>query len=238
MDSRSNKNLKGVDLSNWQGNVDFNKIEDSGYDVVILKATEGTSYIDVTLEMNYSKALKTNLKIGMYHFMSEKANPKDQARYFWNVIKNKKIHVYPVLDIEADTLNRGAKAVTDRCLEFLDEFKKISGYDCIIYTYTNFANTKLDTRLSKYKSWIAHYGVSTPGENRIWSNWVGFQYTDKEKVPGVISPCDANEFKIEVLIDYRTPSKPVVKPTPAVKPIPVVKPATKKLWVTKLLQQI
>ncbi|WP_297635875.1 GH25 family lysozyme [uncultured Clostridium sp.] len=226
MDSRSNKNLKGVDLSNWQGNIDFNKIENSGYDVVILKASEGTGFIDPSLEMNYGKAIKTNLKIGMYHFMSEKSDPKDQAKFFWSIIKNKKIHVYPILDIETDTLNRGARAVTDRCLDFLDEFKRLSGYNCVVYTYTSFANTKLDSRLKKYMSWIAHYGVTIPGTNRIWDNWVGFQYTDKEKVSGVISPCDANEFKLKILIDYRTPSKPVVNPTPT----PVVKPVTKKLW--------
>lgn len=230
MDSRNSKNLKGVDLSNWQGNVDFNKIDNNGYDVVILKASEGTGFIDPSLEMNYGKALKTNLKIGMYHFMSEKSAPKDQARFFWGIIRNKKFHVYPILDIEADTMGRGAKAVTDRCLEFLDEFKKLSGYDCIVYTYTSFANTKLDSRLKKYNVWIAHYGVSTPGTNRIWDNWVGFQYTDREKVPGVISPCDANEFKIEILIDYRTPVKPDDKPV--VKPVvkPIVKPVVKKLW--------
>lgn len=226
MDSRNSKNLKGVDLSNWQGNIDFEKIENSGYDVVILKASEGTGFIDPSLEVNYGKAIKTNLKIGMYHFMSEKSDPKDQAKFFWNIIKNKKIHVYPILDIETDTLNRGAKAVTDRCLDFLDEFKRLSGYSCVVYTYTSFANTKLDSRLKKYMSWIAHYGVTTPGTNRVWDNWAGFQYTDKEKVSGVISPCDANEFKLEILIDYRTPSKPVVKP----RPTPVVKPVTKKLW--------
>ncbi|MGL5649099.1 MAG: GH25 family lysozyme [Clostridium sp.] len=221
MERRDNKNLKGVDISKWQGNVDFYKIEQGGYDVVILKATEGTGFIDGYFETNYEKAKKTSLKIGAYHFLSEKSDPIDQARAFWATIKNKKLHVYPILDVEIDTMGRGPKGVTDRCLEFLNEFKNLSGYECIIYTYTSFANSKLDKRLSKYNLWIAHYGVSTPGRNNIWDTWVGFQYTDKEKVPGITSPCDANEFKLEILLDTRVDKNPVspVKP-PVTKPVP------------------
>ncbi|MGL4874934.1 MAG: GH25 family lysozyme [Clostridium sp.] len=220
MESRNNKNLKGVDISKWQGNVDFAKIEKAGYDVVILKATEGTGFIDGSFEVNYEKAKKTNLKIGVYHFLSEKSSPKEQANSFYNAIKNKKIDVYPILDVEADTVGRGPKGVTDRCLEFLNEFKNLSRYECIIYTYTSFANSKLDKRLSRYNLWIAHYGVNAPGKNDIWNDWVGFQYTDKEKVPGIASPCDANEFKLEILLDTRVDKNPVspVKP-PVTKPI-------------------
>ncbi|MGL4874127.1 MAG: GH25 family lysozyme [Clostridium sp.] len=221
MDSRSGKNLKGIDVSKWQGDVDFKKVEAFGVDVVILKGTEGTGFVDGMFEANFKEASKTGLKIGIYHFMSENSDPVDQARFFYSKIKDKKFHVYPVLDIESDTKGRGATEVTNRCLAFLNEFKKLSKLDCIVYTYTSFANTKLDKRLSVYKCWIAHYGVQTPGDNRVWDNWVGFQYTDKAKVDGVISPCDGNEFKTAVLIDSRSEA---VKPVSPSKPVSPQKP--------------
>ncbi|MDQ0148243.1 GH25 family lysozyme [Eubacterium multiforme] len=201
MKSRNKRNIKGVDISNWQKNIDFSKVKKDGIEVVIIKATEGIDFVDKRLEEHYNGARNENISIGFYHFMSDKTDPKEQARDFWNSIKNKKFQVIPVLDIEKENGGRSAKEVTNRCIEFLNEFKNLSGYECIIYTYTNFAKTKLDYRLNKYKLWIAHYGVNIPGENGIWKEWVGFQYTDKGKVSGIEGFCDMNEFTNKIFIN-------------------------------------
>lgn len=201
MKSKNKGNIKGIDISNWQKNVDFSKVKKDGIEVVIIKATEGIDFVDKRLEEHYNGAKNKNINIGFYHFMSDKTDPKEQARDFWNSIKNKKFQVIPVLDIEKENGGRSAKEVTNRCIEFLNEFKNLSGYECIIYTYTNFAKTKLDYRLNKYKLWIAHYGVNAPGDNGIWKDWVGFQYTDKGKVSGVEGLCDMNEFTKNIFIN-------------------------------------
>ncbi len=186
---------KGVDISMFQEGTDFSELKRNGFNTVIIKATEGVNYIDPLFEQHYNGALSNNMLIGFYHFMSDKTSPNEQAQDFWNAIKGKKFQVIPVLDIEKETQGRNATQVTDRCLEFLNEFKILSGYDCVVYTYTNFANTMLDSRLSKYKLWIAEYGVSKPSSNRIWGNsWVGFQYSENATIGGLKSKGDADVF--------------------------------------------
>lgn len=198
MQSRGSGNIRGIDISSWQNGIDYRKVKQYK-NIVIIKATEGVDYIDKMLESHYKGAKAAGLKIGFYHFFSDKTNPTQQARDFWNAIKGKQFEVLPVLDVESST--RSKTDVTNRCLEFLQEMKKLTGYDCIVYTYTSFVKEKLDSRLGKYLLWIAHYGVNTPGSNGIWNSWVGFQYTDKENVPGVPDPCDADEFTEGIFIN-------------------------------------
>ena len=200
MKGRDKNNTKGIDVSAWQSNINFARVKKEGVKVVIIKATEGVNFVDKRLNEHYLGASKEGLKIGFYHFMSDKTSPKEQARDLWSAIKDKKFHIIPVLDIERETMGRGKTEVTNRCLEFLKEFKALSGYDCIVYTYTFFAKSKLDSRLKSYPLWIAHYGVNTPGNNGIWKDWVGFQYTDKGKIKGITGYCDLNEFTEEIFI--------------------------------------
>ncbi len=87
------------------------------------------------------------------------------------------------------------------CIEFLEEVKRLTGKEVAVYTYTSFANNNLDSRLSSYPVWIAHYGVNTLGANNIWNEWVGFQYSENGSVAGVSGGCDMNEFTNGIFID-------------------------------------
>ena len=79
--------MKGIDISNHNGNIDFLKVKKEGIEVVIIKATEGVNWIDPNLEVYYNSALKAGLAIGFYHFMSEKTSPSKQAEDFFSAIK-------------------------------------------------------------------------------------------------------------------------------------------------------
>lgn len=215
MQSRSNNNLKGIDISMWKENIDFNKVKNAGYSMVIIKATEGVEYVDPQMINHYNLAKAAGLKIGFYHFMSDKTDPVQQAKDFWNQIKDKKIDIIPVLDIERERNGRSKSQVTDRCIQFLNEFKSLSGYDCVIYSYTSFVNEYLDNRLRNYKLWIAEYGINDgnkqqPTNNNVWSDWVGFQFTDKGRLNGVSGDTDLNEFTESILVSGE--SKPDPKP--------------------------
>ena len=139
--------MKGIDISTHNGSIDFNAVKNSGVEVVIIKATEGVDFVDNRLQEHYVKASSTGLHIGFYHFMSEKTNPVQQANDFWDAIKDKKFDVIPCLDIEVNNYGRSAAEITDRCLQFLNQFKLISGYDCMIYTGGYFGRDNLDSRI-------------------------------------------------------------------------------------------
>lgn len=188
--------MKGIDISNNNKNVDFDRVKAVGIEVVIMKATEGVDYKDTKVEEYYSNA-KGKFNIGFYHFMSERTSPSQQAIDFYNVIKDKEFNVLPCLDIENNKLGRSASQITDRCIEFLNKFKELSGYDCMIYTGGYFGRDNLDSRIKGYPGWIAHYGVSEPMETGF--KVVGHQYTETGFIDGV-GKVDLNNFTDGIFI--------------------------------------
>lgn len=193
--------MKGIDISTHNGSIDFNAVKNSGVEVVIIKATEGVDFVDNRLQEHYVKASSTGLHIGFYHFMSEKTNPVQQANDFWDAIKDKKFDVIPCLDIEVNNYGRSAAEITDRCLQFLNQFKLISGYDCMIYTGGYFGRDNLDSRIKGYKGWIAHYGVDYPMNTGF--PVVGHQYSETGRVNGINGNVDMNNFNEGIFLDIQ-----------------------------------
>lgn len=191
--------MKGIDISMHNGTIDFTKVKDDNVEVIIIKATEGVDYIDPKFEEYYNQCNNMGFKLGFYHFMSEKTSPAIQAQDFYNAIKNKSFQVIPVLDIETNTYGRSCTEISNRCIEFLDEFKKLSGYDCVIYTGGYFGRDLLDSRVKRYKGWIAHYGVTNPMNNGF--TIVGHQYSETGHVNGIYGSVDMNTFYNDILID-------------------------------------
>lgn len=203
--------MRGIDIANCDGVIDFKKVKDAGIETIIIKATEGVDFVDSNLEVNYKGAKAQGFNLGFYHFMSEKTGPAAQAQDFWNAIKDKEFNIYPVLDVETNNLNRSCTEISDRCLEFLEEFKKLSNLDCIIYSGGFFARDNLDDRVKRYLGWIAHYGVNKPMETGF--KVVGHQYSETGKVPGINANVDMDNFTEDIFIN----SAKKVKPVPATK---------------------
>ncbi|MDU1422601.1 GH25 family lysozyme [Clostridium sporogenes] len=190
--------MKGIDISMHNGNINFNAVKNSGASVVIIKATEGVQYVDPFLGQHYNGARSQGLNIGFYHFMSEKTDPTQQAVDFWNAIKDKQFNVIPTLDIETNNQGRSSKSISNRCIQFLTKFKSLSGHDCMIYTGGYFGRDNLDSRVKKYKGWIAHYGVNTPMATGF--SVVGHQYTEDGRINGVSTRVDINNFTDGIFI--------------------------------------
>lgn len=193
---------KGIDISMHNGTVNFSAVKSSGCNIVIIKATEGVDYVDPCLNQHYNGAKAQGLNIGFYHFMSEKTSPTQQAIDFWNAIKGKQFNVIPTLDIETNNQGRSAKQISDRCIEFLNKFKALSGYDCLIYTGGCFGRDNLDSRVKKYPGWIAHYGVNSPMTTGF--TVVGHQYTEDGRINGVSTRVDLNNFENGIFIGKAT----------------------------------
>ena len=205
--------MRGIDVSMYNGNIDYSKVKSSGIEVVIIKATEGIDYVDPYLERNYTNSKQNGLYTGFYHFMSEKTAPIRQAEDFFNSIKNKEYNVIPVLDIESNKMGRSSKEITDRCIEFLNRFKALSGIDCVIYTSGYFGRDLLDNRIKSYKAWIAHYGVAQPMYTGF-SDVVGHQYSQNGSVWGITGNVALDNFQCGIILNSRgitSPGDNVVK---------------------------
>ena len=93
----------GVDLSHFQGNVDFPKLKSGGQSFVSIKATQGTSYSAASYYTdNITKARGAGLISGGYHFFSGTHDGAEQANYFLKVAEPQKGDLLPMLDLEDD----------------------------------------------------------------------------------------------------------------------------------------
>jgi len=191
--------MKGIDISNHNGAIDFNAVKGEGVELVYIKATEGTTYTDINLSDNYNGVINAKLKTGFYHFLVGTSVPETQAENFYNNIKDKQNDLKPCLDVEKNNFD-----VMDYTLRFINKFEALSDLPLCIYTGGYFANDNLDSRLAKYSLWIAHYGVEIPMKTNIWGeSYVGHQYTDKGSIKGISGNVDLNNFFDEILVSAK-----------------------------------
>ena len=185
--------MKGIDISNHNGSIDFKAVKNEGMELVYIKATEGTTYKDPYLSANYNGAINESLKIGFYHFLVGTSVPETQAENFYNNIKDKQNYLKPCLDVEVNNFD-----VMEYTLRFIEKFEVLSNLPLCIYTGGYFANDNLDSRLAKYPLWIAHYGVEAPMETNVWEKtYVGHQYSESGSVKGINGNVD-----LEYVLSY------------------------------------
>ena len=200
--------LKGVDISNWQPNINYKALKDAGVEIVIMKASESNYYRDKYLDQHYNGCKAQGMKVGFYHFFRCDKNATEQARFFVNCISGKSFDVKLVLDIESNE-GRGKSTVTAMAKEFLEEVKRLTGTEPMIYTYTSFANSYLDGSLAVYPKWIAQYSPLNPNPCSLCDSngWDGFQFASDGVIANSGYPrLDINEFKTSVYLDGKTVS--------------------------------
>lgn len=192
--------LKGIDVSNHNGNINWSLVKSNGIECAYIKASEGTTYQDPYMNNNYNGAKLVGLPTGFYHFLVGSSKPESQAENFYNCIKNKESNLLPCLDLEHS--NNEPSDFMDYALRFIERFKALSGMNICIYACPSFIAENLDSRLAKYPLWCAHYGVDRPGFTKVWgSSYVGHQYTETGRVAGITGNVDMNNFTDGILID-------------------------------------
>jgi GH25 family lysozyme M1 (1,4-beta-N-acetylmuramidase)/peptidoglycan hydrolase-like protein with peptidoglycan-binding domain len=188
--------MRGIDVSNHNNTIDFRKVKNSGIEVIYIKATEGTTYQDPYLERNYNGAVLVGLKVGFYHYLVKTSIPETQAENFYANISNKISNLRVCLDLEENGFN-----VMDYALRFIKRFEELSNLPIVIYASPYFINDNIDSRLSRYPLWVAHYGVSIPMNNNVWgASYVGHQYSSTGIVDGINGNCDLDNFNDGIFI--------------------------------------
>lgn len=178
--------VRGVDVSEYQGEIDWEKLSNQNIDFAYIKATEGSSYTDERFQYNYQNAITTNLKIGAYHFFSFDSDAISQSEnYIKNVPKDMNL-LPPVVDIEFyGDKNKNIPDVEQtreqlkKLLERLEEYYQKKP---IIYATNTSYNLYIKDNFEEYKIWIRDI-FSTPNlkDNRKWTLW---QYTNRERLEG------------------------------------------------------
>lgn len=190
----------GIDVSHWQGSVDWAKVRSDGITFAFMKATEGTSYADPTLTTNWAGAQSAGVYRAAYHFArpsTAAGSAANQARFFVS-----RAGVFqgvgdlpPVLDLEA-TGGLGPAALKAWVATWLSTVEQLTGRTPILYFSPSFWTDHVgnSTAFTRYPLWIAHYTTGSPRVPGGWPTWTFWQRTSSGRVDGIGGRVDLNSF--------------------------------------------
>jgi GH25 family lysozyme M1 (1,4-beta-N-acetylmuramidase)/peptidoglycan hydrolase-like protein with peptidoglycan-binding domain len=195
--------MKGIDISPYQGNINFTALKQSGIEIVYIKSSEGATWKSDTFRSYYNQAISAGLKVGVYHFLRANAMESEVANL---ISMTSGLHFDCKFAIDCElTLNQSAQQITNNIRNF-SNIMKSKGLECVLYTYSSFLKDNiLYNQISDIPLWIAEYGVSKPD---ISVPYVGFQYSEKGSVSGINGACDVDEFSDGILIGNNTNTAP------------------------------
>lgn len=183
--------VKGVDVSEYQGEIDWDKIKSQGIDFAFIKATEGSTSKDNYFDTNFSKLKQMeDMLVGCYHFFSFETKGEEQAQNYINVVgnvENDNSLIIPIVDIEYYSYYKKAKPSKEWVLEelqnLLNKMEEEYRLKPIIYTTMEFYNDYIKGNFEEYDLWIRDivFNPSLNLENRKWEFW---QYTGKGRLDG------------------------------------------------------
>ncbi len=207
---------QGIDVSQWQGNIDFEQVAAFGIRVVYIRSSLGGGFIDPYFEQNYQRAKAAGLQIGFYHYVTARTTSQAQyqARFFVQTIQGRDFDCRLAMDFE-DLTNLSAAEANEIGLAFIQELEKASGKETVVYSNTYNAGAVFGGALTQYPLWAAEYGVSQPSSAVNWSSWAGWQYTDQGQVPGISGYVDRDVFTDAIFLEAPGQVNPVSRPSPS-----------------------
>lgn len=184
--------LAGIDVSYYQGKVDWLKVLNENIHFVYLKATDGITYTDPRFHENQNSLIKSEVAHGAYHFFEPNDDGVKQAKNFLSQIKIHKNMLPPVLDIEI-TQGVDKELIKKRAKEWLETVTLELGCKPIIYSYSSYYENNLGSDFLEYPVWIADY-TKKPNLPKGETQFLIWQHTQKGDVSGIDTMVDKNWF--------------------------------------------
>jgi lysozyme len=225
--------LNGIDIASYQSKLDITKIKS---DFVIVKATEGTTYVNPSYATHVQQTVSSGKKLGIYHFLRSDSSAVSQADFYLAKIKPYIGKAVLALDVENTTgsvvQNQAGVALAKQWLDYV--YSK-TGVRPLVYTNSSTENA-LDwssIKNANYALWLAQYNNynvvngfqprNLNGSLKHFSSMAVFQYTSSGRLPGYSGNLDFDVFYgdksawdayAKSTAKPVTPSKPATKPTP------------------------
>jgi GH25 family lysozyme M1 (1,4-beta-N-acetylmuramidase) len=199
----------GIDVSHYQGLINWTQVAAKAYRFTFAKATEGFTLVDATYPVNRAGAEGMGMRFGAYHFgrpggsgdAGIVANAIGQADHFVSVASPQPGELPPVLDLEV-TGGLDPKSLSQWAQAWLDEVKARTGVSGFIYASPNFWKSRLantpNFAVGGYRLWVAHWTKNgaplVPASNWGGLGWTFWQWTDCASVPGFIHCVDGDRY--------------------------------------------
>lgn len=176
-------NIKGIDVSKWQGIIDWNKVKADGVKFTMIRVGYATT-LDDKFHFNIKEALKVGIDVGvyLYSYAITPTQAKKEAEFVLKAIKGYNISYPVVYDLEDKSQEHLSKSMaSDLVIAFCNTVDQ-AGYTPMLYSNLNWLTYKLDcNKIKKYDIWLAQW-TSKPTYDKPFTMW---QYTEKGRVAGI-----------------------------------------------------
>ena len=193
--------IHGIDVSKYQGDIDWAQVKASGVKFAYIKATEGGDHIDAKFQQNWNGAKAVGLPRGAYHFVYWCRPWHEEMRHFIQTVPKEPDALPPVLDVEATPESKKCKRRLERgpvlteMREMLRAMERHYGKKPVIYSTVDFYEAILSpNELEEYPIWIRSTKHS-PHVRYGSRNWHFWQYQSDAQIPGIVGNVDRNAFR-------------------------------------------
>lgn len=191
--------IKGIDVSAWQGKIDWKTVADYGMGFAILRITEAGNVVDSQFENNLAGCNKYNIPVGVYKYSYAMtiAEIQREARKVVSTLNGRRIQFPVFLDLEYNNQRSLGSESIHKMADAFREIVEVTGYKFAIYCNVDWYENVICSHLKKYDFWIARYPANDDGwlQERLRPDFgVGWQYSSKAKIPGISGTVDRNVF--------------------------------------------
>ena len=191
--------IKGIDVSAWQGKIDWKTVADYGMGFAILRITEAGNVVDSQFENNLAGCNKYNIPVGVYKYSYAMtiAEIQREARKVVSTLNGRRIQFPVFLDLEYNNQRSLGSESIHKMADAFREIVEAAGYKFAIYCNVDWYENVICSHLKKYDFWIARYPSNDDGwlQERLRPDFgVGWQYSSKAKIPGISGTVDRNVF--------------------------------------------
>lgn len=234
MEARSSANLKGIDVSHWNGSIDWKAAHTAGVRFAYIKAVGGTTPTDPMFATNVKGARQNGIAVGAYDYATPTSPYRakqavQQATAFVQAMKagmNNYGDIMPVVDVEVSGSLTNAQLVS-WVRTFINTVQYRTHRRVMIYTSEDFMQQHGDfnNQLKAQPLWVAYYdryyGGKSPADLGGWSRWVAWQYSDQGALSGLPSAVDldAGPTTLAALRGYLPIRKPLGSAAPVKQPV-------------------
>ena len=195
----------GIDVSRYDGDIDWRQVVNAGNRFAVLRATVGDYYTDPRFYSYWTGAKAAGLLVTVYHVVVANRYADKQIERLFSVMNGRKTDFPIVLDIERD--DGVSNAANTACIQdCIQQMNKTDTRRPIIYTAHYYWKDHViaSPDWAKYDLWVASYKATSPFLPPDWASWKFWQYSDTGKTPGITSATDMNYFNgsYEDLVNY------------------------------------
>ncbi len=195
--------LKGIDISKWQADVDWNAVAGDGVKFSFVRVSDGINTQDQYFDQNWEESRAAGIYTGVYQFFRPNQSVLGQANYLLEKMgcdmtartcPITDMDLPPVIDVEHRPSGWTKTQMRNAIRTWIDRVESF-GLEPIVYTGRYFWRDYVDSEeWNDHPLWLAHYTNNCPNIPNHWGDWDFWQFTDSGSIAGVNGPTDTNQF--------------------------------------------